>query len=177
MGAKHFGAANCRTTDAPTPPGRRGIWGWPSGPCARVLLPVTRERIKFYRMTEPSAAGSTQAKNRRSKRLPLSIPVRVYGRTLDNQPFRDFTETKSVSVHGGLLPIAARVKRGQTLLLVHGFTDEERECRVVYVESKRRKRKVGVEFTEVRGDFWHVYPALVDTSHAVTNLRKRRAES
>jgi hypothetical protein len=101
----------------------------------------------------------------------------VYGRTLDNQPFRDITETKSVSVHGGLLPLAARVKRGQTLLLVNGFTGEERECRVVYVESKRRNRKVGVEFTEVRGDFWHVYSPLVDTSHGVSKLNKGQSES
>jgi hypothetical protein len=128
-------------------------------------------------MTELPSAGVPQAKHRRSKRLPLSIPVRVYGRTLDNQPFRDITETKSVSVHGGLLPLAARVKRGQTLLLVNGFTGEERECRVVYVESKRRNRKVGVEFTEVRGDFWHVYSPLVDTSHGVSNLNKGQSES
>jgi hypothetical protein len=113
-------------------------------------------------MTDLAGAVAQNAKQRRSKRLPLSIPVRVYGRTLDNRPFRDITETKSVSVHGGLLPLTARVKRGQTLLLVNGFTGEERECRVVYVESKRRIRKVGVEFTEVRGDFWHVYSPLVD---------------
>lgn len=112
-------------------------------------------------MTDQAAGGAQNAKHRRSKRLPLGIPVRVYGRTLDNQPFRDITETKSVSVHGGLMPLAARVKRGQTLLLVNGFTGEERECRVVYVESKRRNRKVGVEFTDMKGDFWHVYSPLV----------------
>jgi hypothetical protein len=113
-------------------------------------------------MTDLAGTVAQNAKHRRSKRLPLSIPVRVYGRTLDNRPFRDFTETKSVSVHGGLMPLAARVKRGQTLLLVNAYTGEERECRVVYVESKRRNRKVGVEFTNVKGDFWHVYsPVMV----------------
>jgi hypothetical protein len=86
----------------------------------------------------------------------------VYGRTLDNLPFRDVTETKCVSVHGGLLPLSVRVKRGQTLLLVNSFTGEERECRVVYVESKRRVRKVGVEFTAANGDFWHVYSPLIN---------------
>jgi hypothetical protein len=44
---------------------------------------------------------------------------------------------------------------------VNGYTGEERECRVVYVESKRRYRKVGVEFTEMKGDFWHVYSPVV----------------
>ena len=52
---------------------------------------------------------------RRCKRLPLNIPVRVYGRTLNNRPFREATVTKAVNIHGGLLPLAPRVKRGQTV--------------------------------------------------------------
>jgi hypothetical protein len=100
-------------------------------------------------------------KKRRSKRLALSIPVRVYGRTPDNQPFRDITDTSAVSVHGGLLPLGAKVQRGQKILLVHSVTEEERECRVVYVEASLwSKRRVGVEFTDHKGDFWHVYPPL-----------------
>ena len=100
-------------------------------------------------------------RHRRSKRLPLSIPVRVYGRTVDNRPFRDATETNAVSVHGGLLPLKAKVKRGQTLLLVNVVTQEERECRVVYVKSNLWSRKVAVEFMNSSGDFWHVYGAVV----------------
>jgi hypothetical protein len=100
-------------------------------------------------------------RHRRSKRLGLSIPVRVYGRTVENRPFRTTTETNAVSVHGGLLPLKVKVKRGQTLLLVNVVTEEERECRVVYVTSNLWTRKVGVEFTCVKGDFWHVYNAQV----------------
>jgi hypothetical protein len=101
---------------------------------------------------------------RRSKRLPLSIPVRVYGRTPDNRPFRDITMTKAISAHGGLLPLAPRVKRGQTVLLVHGITEEARECRVVYVRGKNNgPKKVGLQFTDLKGDFWHVFTPLVAT--------------
>jgi hypothetical protein len=101
-------------------------------------------------------------RQRRSRRLPLSIPVRIYGRTANNRPFRYFTETSAVSVHGGLLGLAAKVKRGQTVLLVNAITEEARECRVVYVESKLwGKREIGVEFTNHGGDFWHVYPSLI----------------
>jgi tRNA G37 N-methylase Trm5 len=113
-------------------------------------------------MTPEAEVGRREGTQRRSKRLALSIPVRVYGRTMDDQPFRDITATLMVSAHGGLLRMAPRVKRGQTLLLVNGVTDEERECRVVYVESKRRTKKVGVEFTRVQGDFWHVYSPLIE---------------
>ncbi|MGB0037086.1 MAG: PilZ domain-containing protein [Candidatus Acidiferrales bacterium] len=106
------------------------------------------------------------AEQRRSKRLPLSIPVRVYGRTPDNQPFRDVTETKSVSVNGGLIPLAPSVKQGQTVLLVNGITEEERECRVVYVDANRRsKKEVALQFTDVKGDFWHVFAPVVRRVH------------
>lgn len=114
-------------------------------------------------MTRKAEVGARNGRQRRSKRLALSIPVRVYGRTIDDRPFRDITATMMVSAHGGLLQIAPKVKRGQTLLLVNGVTDEERECRVVYVESKRRTKKVGIEFTQMKGDFWHVYTPLIDT--------------
>lgn len=100
---------------------------------------------------------------RRCKRLPLNIPVRVYGRTPKNRPFCDITVTKAVSVHGGLVPLASSVKRGQTIVLVNSFTGEERECRVVYVGPKAGgKKRVAVEFADDRGDFWHVYTPLVN---------------
>lgn len=105
-------------------------------------------------------------RQRRSKRLPLSIPVRVYGRTTDNRPFRRDTETKAVSVHGGLLSLGVRVKKGQTLLLVNTVTEEERECRVVYVDRNLwSQNRIGVEFSHTEGDFWHVYGTLVGLKH------------
>jgi len=107
------------------------------------------------------------AERRHSKRLPLSIPVRVYGRTPEDKPFRDVTTTHEVSAHGGLLPLAPRVKKGQTVLLVNSITEEERECRVVYVGNRNgRARKVGLQFKDMRGDFWHVFAPLVGSKQA-----------
>jgi hypothetical protein len=95
---------------------------------------------------------------RRSQRLPLSIPIRVYGRTPWNHPFRDLTATMTVSLNGGLLDMKPRVKVGQKILIVHGITEEERECLVVSVDGKSRGRKrVAVEFRDAVGDFWHAY--------------------
>jgi hypothetical protein len=99
---------------------------------------------------------------RRSRRLPLSVPVRIYGRTANNRPFRYVTETNAVSVHGALLALNAKIKRGQAVLLVNAITEEERTRRVVYVESRLwGKRKIGLEFANHSGDFWHVYPSLI----------------
>jgi hypothetical protein len=106
---------------------------------------------------------SRMGQHRRSKRLPISIPVRVYGRTPEDQPFRDITETESISSNGGLISIKQNVNRGQLLLLVNGITDEERHCRVVYVERRARTGKqVAVEFTDAKGDFWHVFAPIVN---------------
>jgi hypothetical protein len=99
---------------------------------------------------------------RRSKRLPLNIPVRIYGRTVEDLPFREETVTKAVSADGGLMAAAAPVSEGQRLRIVNRITDEERECLVVYVERKTRgKGKVGVRFLNRDGDFWHVYSPTV----------------
>lgn len=104
---------------------------------------------------------------RRCKRLPLSIPVRVYGRTPEDQPFRETTVTQAVNLHGGLLPLAPRVKCGQKVLLVNRYTDEEREARIVYVKNGGRgKKRVGVEFTDTKGDFWHVFTPVVQLRRA-----------
>lgn len=100
---------------------------------------------------------------RRSKRLPVEVAVHIYGRTAENRPFRDRTHTLAVNAYGGLLNLNAPVEEGQSLLLVNSFTQEEQECRVVYVEPTHNGiRKVGVEFTRPRGNFWHVYFPLVD---------------
>jgi PilZ domain len=99
---------------------------------------------------------------RRCKRFPFTIPVNVYGRSPRNHPFRDVTATMAVSLYGGLLDMKPRVKLGQEILVVNTFTQEERECRVVYVDSKQRgRRKVAVEFVNTDGDFWHVYSGSV----------------
>jgi hypothetical protein len=99
---------------------------------------------------------------RRCHRLPLSIPVKVYGRSPRNHPFRIATATMTISKYGGLLDMKPRVKLGQRILIVNSFTEEERECRVVYVDSKQRgRRKVAVEFSRTEGDFWHVYSPSV----------------
>jgi hypothetical protein len=107
-----------------------------------------------------------EQEKRRCKRLPLKIPVRVYGRTPNNRPFRDTTVTKTVDAHGATISLESQVKPGQTVLLVNGYTDEERHCRIVYVDSRNRpkKRRVGIEFIDPRGDFWHVFPELVQTN-------------
>lgn len=127
----------------------------------QVLLQSTAARANVREPEE--LRDKSMEEKRRCKRLPLSIPVRVYGRTPEDHPFREATVTKAVNLHGGLLPLAPRVKRGQKVLLVHGYTEEEREARVVSVHGAGRgKKNVAIEFTKSGGDFWHVFTPIVE---------------
>jgi hypothetical protein len=55
---------------------------------------------------------------RRCKRFSFTIPVKVYGRTPRNHPFRAVTATMAVSRYGGLLDMKPRVSLGQKILIV-----------------------------------------------------------
>jgi hypothetical protein len=110
---------------------------------------------------------------RRSSRLSLRVPVRIYGRTAENQPFRELTDTLAVSAHGARIELSLPVAQGQTLLLVHGITEEEKECRVADVRAMRRaKWKVGLEFVRAEGNFWQLFQPL----RPVSTERKHHVE-
>jgi hypothetical protein len=98
---------------------------------------------------------------RRSKRLGLRVPVRIYGRTADDRPFRDMTETLHVNAFGARIELGKLLTPGQTVLVVHGITEEEKECRVVDVRPNRTgKWKVGLAFVKPEGNFWHIFQPL-----------------
>ncbi len=93
--------------------------------------------------------------------MSLRVPVRIYGRTEKDQPFRELTETLGVNAYGAQIGLSVAVAKGQTVLLVHGITEEEKECRVADVQATRRaKWKVGLEFVRPEGNFWHVFQPL-----------------
>ena len=73
------------------------------------------------------------------------------------ESFNEFTRMVSVSAHGGALALAARVEKGQGILLVNKSTGEERECRVVHLGSLQNgKWTVGIKFAEPVENFWKI---------------------
>jgi hypothetical protein len=57
--------------------------------------------------------------------------------------------------------LSVPVTPGQPVLLVHGITAEERQCRVAYAQPTRRgKFTVGLEFVPPEGNFWQVFESL-----------------
>ena len=107
--------------------------------------------------TKPTIQGTAEStERRRSHRVYISMPVLVRGKHA-GQTFEEETQTISVSAHGGLLRVAAKLLRGQTVSIVNAKTAEELPCTVTSLGQKENgKTEVGVEFTEPSPLFWRI---------------------
>ena len=103
-------------------------------------------------MATPVKKSKARGYVRRSRRFPLHIPVVVYGRTPDDQPFRDHTTTLNVDAHGARISVTADLEKGQRILVVNSFT-----------QKQGGRSKIGIEFLKPSGNFWHVYAAKVES--------------
>ena len=94
---------------------------------------------------------------RRSARAFHRIRVQAQGRTHDRKKFKEICETVVVSAHGGLLLLKHEVENGEMLVLTNPETQEEQECRVVYLgEPLEKGQRVGIEFLTPAPRFWGV---------------------
>ena len=94
---------------------------------------------------------------RRSARAFHKIRVQAQGRTHDRKKFKETCETVAVSAHGGLLLLKHEVDDGEILVLTNPLTQEEQECRVVYLgEPMEKGQRVGIEFLTPAPRFWGV---------------------
>ncbi len=69
--------------------------------------------------------------------LPQDLPVLVYGRGKDEEPFREETNAHLLNLRGGLITLATSVEPGQQLILMNVVTEEDQRCRVAFVRSRR----------------------------------------
>jgi hypothetical protein len=102
-------------------------------------------------------AELTQLSERRSQRVFHKMRLQAMGRSHEGRKFREICETQVVSAHGGLLMLKHEVNNGEMLVLVHPETQEEQECRIVYLgEVGSRGMRVGVEFLTPAPHFWGI---------------------
>lgn len=107
--------------------------------------------------TRRVTAGRMLKARRRSKRIHLRIPVAVYGQNRAAGAFREETATDTINAHGGMVVLSARVGLGETFLVVNKATQEEQQCRVVYVGPlEGHKKKVGFTLMRSAPHFWRV---------------------
>lgn len=105
--------------------------------------------------------------DRRSQRIFHRMRLQALGRSHQGKKFREICETLVVNAHGGLLRLQHEVDNGELLVLVNPTTQEEQECRIVFLgELGDRGQRVGVEFLTPAPHFWGIdfdAPQMPDT--------------
>lgn len=99
--------------------------------------------------------GSSGAERRRSPRFLLDVSLIVRGESAERKPFEEPTFTISVSAHGALVVLAAKVAVGQTLFFKNAETQYEMEGRVARLGvAYGGLAQVGIEFPQPASELW-----------------------
>jgi hypothetical protein len=94
---------------------------------------------------------------RRSSRVFTRIPVRAVAKNSDGRKFRENSQTIVINAHGGLLYLQETLALGAEIVLINPVTEEEQECRIVYLgDTSEKGTRVGVEFLSPSPHFWGV---------------------
>jgi hypothetical protein len=97
------------------------------------------------------------ANNRRSSRVFVRMSVWAKGRNREGRHFRERAQTIVLNAHGGLLYLNETLEMGAELTITNPTTEEEQECRVVFLgDATDKGQRVGVEFLTPAPHFWGV---------------------
>src|SRR6201984_1250558 len=92
---------------------------------------------------------------RSSERIPMRVPVVVYGFAGKGGAFHEDTETILVNASGALVTLKAKLALGDTVFLIHKYSRQELEVRVAYLDVySDRESRVGLAFNRPLPDFW-----------------------
>lgn len=94
---------------------------------------------------------------RRTARVIMSVPLRIDGETVTGEKFTVNTTTHTISQHGCLFLLEHDVVLDQAVVLMHEYTRQSIQCRVVSTRRHRDGKKyVGVEFIPANPNFWRM---------------------
>jgi hypothetical protein len=109
----------------------------------------------FSSLEDGDMSEVTSTTPRRSSRAFHKMRVQAQGRGQNGRKFRETCETVVVNAHGGLLLLKHEVSDGEMLILSNPETQEELECRIVYLGDPGEKgQRVGIEFLTPAPHFW-----------------------
>jgi hypothetical protein len=96
-------------------------------------------------------------KVRRSTRVFMRVRVVAAGKNSDKRRFRETCETIVINAHGGLMYLNQPLSMDAVIVLTHPFTQEEQECRIVFLgDANDKGQRVGLEFLTPAPHFWGV---------------------
>jgi hypothetical protein len=103
----------------------------------------------------PFPAPPAKKLPRSGERVPMRVPVVIYGFAGKAGAFHEDTETVIVNPSGALVTLKAKLLLGDTVFLVHKSSRQEQEVRVVYLDAySDRETRVGLAFKQPISDFW-----------------------
>lgn len=89
--------------------------------------------------------------------LPQDLPVLVYGRRKDEEPFQEETNVRLLNVNEGVIILATSVEPDQQLVLMNVGTEEDQRCRVAFVSEQRFGQSlIGIRFSRPAWEFWRI---------------------
>lgn len=108
-------------------------------------------------MSSEAHVAPADDNKRRSSRVFVRMPVAAKGKNTDGRTFRETSETILVSAHGCLLYLNHSVEEGSVMVINNPVSEEEQECRVVFVgDSSKKGQRVGLEFLTPAPHFWGI---------------------
>lgn len=102
------------------------------------------------------ASARAMLERRRSRRIPLHIPVQVSTCEEDGDQTDTAAEAVSASRCGVLLRTSVSPSLGSRITVVHGISGEAREFRVTRISAPRKNglSEIGAEILYPDRDFW-----------------------
>jgi PilZ domain len=92
---------------------------------------------------------------RRSERVLLDVPLFIEGKAEGTQDFKEETFTLTVSAHGALIVLAAKVTLGQTIRLTNLKNKDQHEATVAFLGPPYAGLStVGIQFSQPAPEFW-----------------------
>jgi hypothetical protein len=115
------------------------------------------DRNVWFRQHNRIMAETLLETPRRSSRVFKRVHVTAEGKNLLGRKYRESCQTIVINAHGALLYLKAELAIGAMVVLSNPFTQEDQECRVVFVgDDVEKGQRVGVEFLSPAPHFWGV---------------------
>jgi len=103
------------------------------------------------------ATARAMLERRRSSRVLIRIPVKIFGNGHPGPPLTTPAEAIDVSRYGALIRVPLSPALGSRIEILNGHSQETREFRVIRVEAKHDGLyELGVEILHPGRNFWGI---------------------
>jgi hypothetical protein len=104
------------------------------------------------------ASARAVLERRRSSRVPIRIPVKIFSSEAGSEPQSASAEAVSVSRYGALVRAPFRPALGSRIEIMHEHSRELREFRVIFAREQHQDGlfELGVEIYHPAHNFWGV---------------------